>query len=277
MIRFNNISPASVPTPPTDKTTLFVDSSGQPSIKDDTGTVYLLAGQPIPKGYIDGMKMEWVSGTQIRTTTGTVYIPSLNAVLEFPAALTKTPTLATNTWYHGYAFLNGTTPDVEWVTTAPSAPYFGTARTKTGDTSRRYIGSFRTMLASSAIAKFNHDQSAGDIITYLDSINGPPYLVVSSGSATTATTVSCSAAVPPTSRQAKLLANNNATGQFVYMSNSTATNPLDTNFWLSLITPGSSFYATFPLDTAQAFNYMYNAAPSGGQVFIRVVGYTYER
>lgn len=80
-----------------------------------------------------------------------------------------------------------------------------------------------------------------------------------------------------TSRAAKFLANNNATGQFVYLSNSTAVNPLDNNFWLSLITPGSSFFASFPLDSSQSFNYMYNAAPSGGQVFIRVAGYSYER
>lgn len=230
-----------------------------------------------PKAHINGLKMVRVSGTQLQVTSGSAYVPGAKRIAELAAAVTLTPTLAANTWYHVYLVVAGSAVSIEAVTTAPAAPYFGTARAKTGDTSRRYIGSFRTMQAAATIANFDHDQSAGNAITYLDSINGPPYLVVSAGAATTATTASCAAAVPPTSRQAKFLANNNATGQFVYMSNSAATNPLDTNFWLNLITPGSSFYSNFPLDSAQAFTYMYNAAPSGGQVFIRVAGYTYER
>jgi len=265
-----------VPTPATNKVTLFVSDTGIPSYKDDGGLVTPMSGQPIPAGYIDGLKMEYVAPGQMRFTSGSAYIPSLGRVLALPSALTKTLTLSANTWYHNFLYSNSGVADVETATTLPDTPYSGTARTKTGDTSRRYIGSFKTN-ASSVISKFDHDQSSGNSITYLESINSPPYLVVSAGSATTATSVSCAATVPMTSRAAKFLANNNATGQFVYLSNSTAVNPLDNNFWLSLITPGSSFFASFPLDSSQSFNYMYNAAPSGGQVFIRVAGYSYER
>ncbi|MFP3435921.1 hypothetical protein SB781_39850, partial [Paraburkholderia sp. SIMBA_061] len=67
--------------------------------------------------------------------------------------------------YHVYLFLDGTTPDVELSTTSPAAPYWGTARTKAGDTSRRYIGSFRTG-STGAVVQFQH-QSDANIITWL--------------------------------------------------------------------------------------------------------------
>ncbi|WP_414609310.1 hypothetical protein, partial [Stenotrophomonas pavanii] len=128
-----------IPTPATNKVTLFVSDTGIPSYKDDAGLVTPMSGQPIPAGYIDGLKMEWVSGTQIRFTSGSAYIPSLGRALALAAAVTKTPTLAANTWYHNYVYDNAGTADVEVSTTVPAAPYSGTARTKAGDTSRRYI------------------------------------------------------------------------------------------------------------------------------------------
>ncbi len=264
-----------VPTPATNKVTLFVSDTGIPSYKDDAGLVTPMSGQPIPAGYIDGLKMEWVSGTQMRFTSGSAYIPSLGRVLALPSALTKTLTLSPNTWYHNFLYSNAGTSDVETVTTLPDTPYNGTARTKTGDTSRRYIGSFRT-LASGAIAKFTHDLAVS-AITYLEDLNAAPFAVVAGGTATTATTVSCASVVPPTSKRAKLLANNNATGQIIFLSNSEAVNPLSTSNWLALILQVGSFYTEVPLDSSQNFNYLYSAAPSGGQAFIRAVGYVYER
>lgn len=264
-----------IPTPATNKVTLFVSDTGIPSYKDDAGLVTPMSGQPIPAGYIDGLKMEWVSGTQIRFTSGSAYIPSLGRALVLAAAVTKSPSLAASTWYHAYLYSNAGTPDVEVTTTAPDTPYSGAARAKTGDTSRRYIGSFRTM-ASGAIAKFTHDLASA-AINYLEDLNATPFAVVAGGTATTPTTVACSAIVPVTSKRVKFLANNNATNQFVFMSNSEAVNTLSASNWMSLIAIGSSFYAEFPLDSSQNFNYMYGGAPTGGQVFIRAVGYVYER
>lgn len=99
----------------------------------------------IPPGYIDGLKMVWVSGTALTVTTGSAYIPSLGKVLRATSDIAKTGlSLTASTWYHAYLFSNAGTPDIELSTTAPAAPYNGTARTKTGDTSRRYVGSVLT-------------------------------------------------------------------------------------------------------------------------------------
>ena len=51
MLTFLKRLAASVPTPATDKVTVFVeDSTGEPSYKDDTGTVTSLKGAAGPAG-----------------------------------------------------------------------------------------------------------------------------------------------------------------------------------------------------------------------------------
>lgn len=232
----------------------------------------------LPNDYISGLRMEWVSNNSIRIGTGSAYVQSLDRILSVSSSITKSSlSLSPDTWFHIYLFNNSGSVDIEVVITAPSVEYNGTARSKTGDASRRYIGSVRT-LSSSYISKFSHNVEIGQI-TYLEDINTTPFRVVSGGVAVVATSVSCSDSVPITSRVAKFLSNNNATGagQLVYMSNSDAINPLSSSYWMSFINPSGSFYADFPLDSSGSFNYMYAVAPTGGMVFIRVVGYLYER
>lgn len=103
----------------------------------------------IPPGYIDGLKTTLVSGTALTITSGAAYIPSLNKVLYIPTDISKSGlTLAASTLYHIYLYVNAGTPDIELVTTTPSTPYNGIARTKTGDSSRRYVGSVLTDASS---------------------------------------------------------------------------------------------------------------------------------
>lgn len=227
-------------------------------------------------GFIQGLRLVRTAANALRVDPGAATVQSLNYPVNVAAAIAKTGlTLTAATWYHVYLYMNGSTPDIEIVTTAPTAAYHGTARSKTGDTSRRYLGSVRAG-AANTILPFEHSPELGTI-TYHDNVNATPLLVLSAGAATTATTVSCSAAVPATGVSAKLLANNNATGQIVYMSNSLAANALSTTFWKAFVNPAGSFFAEFPLDGSQAFNYLYDAAPAGGQFFARVTGYTFER
>lgn len=227
-------------------------------------------------GFIQGLRLVYTAANALRVDPGAATIQSLNYPVNVAAAIAKTGlTLTAATWYHVYLFMNGSTPDIEVVTTAPTAAYHGTARSKTGDTSRRYLGSVRS-LAANTLAKFEHSPELGSM-TYHENINAAPFIVLSAGTATAATSVSCTTAVPVTGVSAKLTANNNATGQIIYMSNSLAVNALSTTFWKAFINPAGSFFAEFPLDGSQAFNYMYDAAPAGGQAFIRVTGYVFER
>lgn len=227
-------------------------------------------------GLIFGLKLEWVSGTSLRVTPGSAHIPALGYAVNLPAPITKAGLVTSvNSWYHVYLYQIGAALDIEIVTTDPSAPYSGTARTKTGDVSRRYLGSVRTM-PNASMAKFQHQPESG-LITYYENINTTPFVVLSGGVATVATTVSCASTVPLTGKGAVLMANNNSTGQAMYMSNGLAANALSAAFWMAYIASRGSHYGHFPLDDSRAFNYLFDAAPVGGQAFARVTGYTFER
>lgn len=256
-----------IPTPATNKVTLFVSDTGIPSYKDDAGLVTPMSGQPIPAGYIDGLKMEWVSGTQIRFTSGSAYIPSLGRALALTAALTKSPSLAASTWYHAYLYSNAGTPDVEVTTTAPDTPYNGTARTKTGDTSRRYIGSFRTS-SSSAIFSFS---VCGSQVNYRTDGGSAPFRVLDNGTSTADVTVSLAAVVPVTSVQAQLFLQNQSTNGFIRISA-----PGDTTVHF-FVPPVFKYYLNMYTDGNQAVRYGYDVSPSGGGAYIDVFSYVYER
>ncbi|HFF3031918.1 TPA: hypothetical protein ACGCGJ_000388 [Stenotrophomonas maltophilia] len=266
-----------IPTPATNKVTLFVSDTGIPSYKDDAGLVTPMSGQPIPAGYIDGLKMEWVSGTQIRFTSGSAYIPSLGRALAIAAAVTKSPSLAASTWYHAYLYSNAGTPDVEVTTTAPDTPYSGTSRTKTGDTSRRYIGSFRTD-PSGTIAKFKHNVSNG-YVAYLAMRD----LSLNAGTQTTTTTISLSATIPVTSVAATLIISLDASGASLFTGNSEMpVTALASNNFLGYTESSTQVSVSrmdgHPVDSSQAISYRLSATPSAGTgAYIRVMGYSYER
>jgi len=84
-----------IPTPTTGKGRLFLDDAGAVAVKNDAGA--LLTLQAIPQGFIEGLRMEWVSGTQIRVSTGAAYVPGVGRVVELAAPVTLTPTLSAST------------------------------------------------------------------------------------------------------------------------------------------------------------------------------------
>lgn len=224
----------------------------------------------LPKGYIDGLRMEWVSGTSLRFTSGSAYIPSLDQVLELVADVTKSGlSLTASTWYHAYLFLNAGVPDIEIVTTAPDAPYSGTARAKTGDTSRRYIGSLRTN-SSGTILQFLHQ---GDHVDYLRISGIPEMRVLSNGQSSTDASVNCSGVIPATSRLGLLRFVNNDPTSDCY----TGISDIGAGNIHYQLRSASSVYAIHPLDTSQAMTYFWPIPSPSGGLFIDVAGYYYER
>jgi hypothetical protein len=221
-----------------------------------------------PKGYIDGLKLEWVSGTQIRVTTGAAYVPGPKRIAELTSAVVLTPSLSASTWYHVYLTVISGAVNVEAVTTAPAAPYNGNARAKTGDTSRRYLGSVKTD-GSSAIIQFIIDTTGS--FRYLIGNNVAPLRCLANGKATVRTTVSLSGAIPVTSMGAIFLMSNSDTSVFANLSISSAVSASVIG-----IAPGGSLAGqvlTFPTDANQAVDYYYATLPANG-LYIDVVGFT---
>jgi len=229
----------------------------------------------IPKGYIDGLRMEWVSGTQIRVSSGAAYVPGVNQVAELATPITLTPALAANTWYHLYLTVSGGIVGVESVTSVPAAPYYGTARIKTGDTSRRYVGSFRTMSDSASIMRFDHILAYG-AVNYLEASNAVPLQLASGINIATETTISAAAAVPPTGREVRISVLNTATSAYILLSNSQGPSIAASNY-LTVVAPSGVTVTPLALDSAQAYTCIFDGVPGPGLTYQRAFGYTYER
>lgn len=219
-------------------------------------------------GYISGLKMSWVSNTQITVSSGACYIQGAGQIVQ--QSVTQTVTLtspAASTWYHVYAYSNAGLLAFEIVTTAPASPYSGTARAKTGSTSRRYVGSVLTD-ASGDIYPF---QQSNLRINYDVATDASPFRVLLGGTATTLTTISLTAIVPITSTSAQLRCQNIDTAVAVRLSNSRVTSS-------TMMPCAASAMLTidFPLDAVQTMQYQYNSTPTGFAI-IDVYGYVYER
>jgi len=231
----------------------------------------------LPKGYIDGLKMEWVSGTSLRVTSGAAYVPSLDRVLELPAAVTKAGlSLSANTWYHVYLFLTDEGADVEVVSTAPaSAAYSGTARSKSGDTSRRYIGSIRTN-ASSQIMRFNH---SGEAVGWLESPADAPLRILAGGTSATPTAFSTAGCSPVTasSLSCRIVSFIPAGPPYIaFILSPIDGSAVSTSNYTISVSNGYEFYLKLAIYN-QSMQYVISSTPPSGGLFIDVLGYGYER
>lgn len=230
---------------------------------------------PFPTDYISGLKLIWNSATSISVGTGSAVIPSTGKIEVVNSTLTLSSlSLSASTFYHVYLFDNAGTPAIECVTTAPASPYQGTARAKTGDTTRRYMGSVLTD-ASSNIANFYHDSSNGYLL-YQTNIFSAPYQVLN-GTSSTATNVSCSAVIPLTAKVALTTCANNEPSLTVLIGNS-ITPPANSPSVVFLTQVGKNLTTEcqFLLDGSQAFQYMFNGSPTSNFV-VRIKGYIFER
>jgi len=95
--------------------------------------------------YINGLNVNYTTSGSFSVTNGAAFLPSANKFLIVTGTLTASFTpVATNnsgSWQHVYMYDNAGVTSIEASTTVPSNPYRGVARTKSGDTSRRYLGS----------------------------------------------------------------------------------------------------------------------------------------
>jgi hypothetical protein len=248
----------------------YTDVNGW-SVYTSTGAVKVTAVQStVEPGYIDGMRMQWVSGTSITVTSGTCYIPSVGANVNFLTSITKAGLVLTpSVFYHLYGYLNSGVPDIEIVTTAPSSPYNGTARTKTGDTTRRYLGSILTDAAGN-INSFLHSNNT---ITYdVNAAGTAQFRVLSNGAATVTTAVSVASCLPVTGTVAVCKVDNTSTNAVM----STGRNgPGGSVFQGSTVAGQRSQWLIGTY--VQQVAYTFNIAPSPGGGYIDIIGYEFER
>ena len=211
-----------------------------------------------------------MSGTALTVSSGAAYVESAGNIVNAPSPIAKTGLVLTaSTWYHVYLYLNAGTPDIEVVTTAPVA-YSGTARSKSGDTTKRYVGSVKT---DSSGSLFNFLQ-LGSRIIYRLSTGSAPHVVLSGGVATSQTAVSCSAVVPVTSQECQITIVNSANVN-ARLLESRGTYPVGGRIYG--VQAGGYAIAQMPLNASQEFLYLLVSAPASGGLTAELTGYHYER
>lgn len=153
-------------------------------------TVTALGAPFTNPGHISGLTVEWISTTSVRVTSGSCYVPATSRIVSKSTDTTINLTgLSASTWYYLYAIDTAGSLSFEYVTTVPVI-YYGTAKQKSGDSSRRYIGSFRTD-ASSNVIRF---QRQAGLIHWIADTSVSPYRIVNGSAATAITTITLGSA-----------------------------------------------------------------------------------
>jgi len=241
-----------------------------------------LTDDTAPVGTIIGFNPQWTSSAVLGASPGVVYIESLGGTISGTPVDITPSSPSNNTWYHVYVYSSdGTTagtPTLEASTTAPVAfaTPAGFARSKTGDTSRRYLYSARTN-GSGQFYQFACDQQ-GLFKWKNQNLSGSPFRVLSAGSATSSTNVDCSAVVPTTARSIflEIVNTSTTTGVFVTSGDVTATS---TDYELECAAvPAAGAIIVFGFigcDASQTLNYLNSTG--GGAVYLDVCAFNLQR
>lgn len=223
-------------------------------------------------GYIDGLIIQWGGAKALTVTAGAAHIESSGLVkfADSPISLSGL-TIAASTWYHVYFFDNSGSAAVEVVTTAPSSAYAGKARSKTGDSSRRYLGSIKSDSSGNLYpVRF----LASGKVQYLTSVAVAPFVLIASNVGNSSTNISASAIVPLTgfAVEGSLVSTPSAT---LYIANPDIGLVTISNYLQVYLSPFNS-QITVALNATQQFNAAYDVVPSGALNF-RCGAYYYER
>lgn len=220
----------------------------------------------INKRFIRGLDLT-VSTTTVTVSAGAAVIPSTGAPLEVSAPVTANIGATTaSTWYHVYLYSNNGTPAIEISTTLPT-PYAYPAHTKTGDTSRRYLGSFRVD-ASNGVRGVNTVEGRAFLQGSWYSVNR----VLAGGTATPRTAVDVSSLNPVTALTCLLSANNGATAGVAAIGSTNEASGDMINIPIN-----GKFTAEIPFRSYPNIFYQYLSAVSGGGLYLDIGGYTYAR
>lgn len=226
-------------------------------------------------------------GLTVTVGPGACYTPDTTNRLISDGSQTVTlvnPTI--NTWYHAYAYQGADgTLALEVVAVVPSAVYQGTARTKTGDQSRRYLGSMYVG-SNGKIRPFRHIPAENGNRVYFDASSpagSVPNPILSALTATTVQTITLNPILPVTSKEA-ICQVANLSNRYAYISRPGMADPSVTNFQI-MAGPGACPVADIMLNDSQQMTVILSAAGLLGSILsvlsgsltIYSIGYTYDR
>lgn len=232
-----------------------------------------------------------LDGLTVSVGPGRTYLPGSRQILsDGTNSLTLvSPTASSWLFAYGYEATSGIL-GLELSYTAPSSPYpsaNGTARTKTGDASRRYPGSLYVG-SNGKLRPMKHTQcqSLGNLVTFsaASSAASLPVTLASLFVASAATTISLNPLVPSTATHAVIQVQNNSNRQ-IYIANPDQGAASPTNY-LASVNANASDTMIVELSSTQQISVILSAtgllgsiigAILTGSVNIVVQGYLYDR
>jgi hypothetical protein len=222
-------------------------------------------GGQFPITYISGLMFARASANTVAVYAGAAWIPGLSKVIEVQATVfTPAAALAASSMYHLYLYQNNGVTAAELSGTPPTA-YAGFSYIKSGDGTRRYLGSLVTDASGSIIDFWCPRPGALRYITTIGTMRP-----VSNGLATSAAAVSVSNVVPITARGLAIQ---------VYNGGSPATGfvGIAANTQLINVQPGLKVIMDDLPITSPAFTYNMSGATNTAGLYVDVLGYSFER
>jgi hypothetical protein len=225
------------------------------------------------KGFIDGLRLVYTGRTSVTIEAGSAYLPSVGKVVGMSTDKVITGLSPTaSTFHHLYYFESGGVGDIEVSTTVPVLTY-GTVYQKTGDATRRYIGS---LLASSGsqFYSFRHNHLTCTML-YTEGTPGvTPFILLASFNSPTPTETTTQGAVPKQVAVAAIVSvGGSSTGNMKFSLPETISTPGGPN-WVDQGSGGSE--TTIPLSRVLVNQGKYIVwTDSSMSVYCR--GYIFER
>lgn len=210
---------------------------------------------------INGLDLTW-GATSVVVNPGSAFIPGVGIVTLTAAATINLTGLTASTFYHVYLYNGG----VELVATAPVANAAGGYQ-KTGDSTRRYLGSVQAN-AATTVYRFTHSGNRMEYNVHAATFN------LGGGTDTTATSISCAAAVPTTAVTVLGEAINASTAAVARIGNADL-GTVSSSLYRQHVPTNTTLFLEILL-VSQAFTYIFDSAPTLA-FSLRVSGYTFRR
>lgn len=227
---------------------------------------------------IGGLKLSVAAdGKTVSVSPGFAYLPNQGRVLS-QADMSVVVNGVVSAWRHFYIANDDGVLAFEVSATAPADPYQGTARTKSNDATRRYLGSLYFNGSGITLA-FLHSQ-VGDRANRI-SFTPPGGAAIAQarllniGTGATPQTVDASAVVPMTCRLMYCLIDNTSTSDAYIGTPDGGT--LSTTNYLLFVKANQAGQFDVEVNGSQLLNYFLNGIITLGGLTIRVRGYLFDR
>lgn len=224
-------------------------------------------------GSITGLPVTWTATNELVVGSGSAWIESETNMVRFAGETVPVSGLPTNSWAYVYLQHTNGVSGIIVVTNAPNAPFFGTARSQLGATTRRFLCPIRTD-SGGGVRVFQYEESSG-VFTWTKDYTET--LVLNAGTATSSTLVNASNAVPPISFLFIGNTLNSATAGNVAYGSGEFTVANTAGSRTAAINATRFYTSAFVVNTNQQFAYLYSTGPTGGSFFVTVLQFFFSR